>query len=233
MTASNNEFNGSTPDSVPPAEERSNGRGSKPVEDDAMDAPWTGEENGASDPEQLDPPAEPEELRSFVEAALLVSDDPLTARRLGDLLGCDGREIRELMEGLKEEYDRGNRGFQLIKVSGGFKLTTREEHYPWLKRLFGQRTVERMSEAAMETLVIVAYHQPIIREEIQSIRGVNCQSVLRTLMEKNFVRIVSRRDEIGKPIEYGTTQKFLDYFGLNTLNDLPDEEEIGAVLGEG
>lgn len=170
------------------------------------------------------------EIRARVESALFVSDEPLKASELSDLLPVDGHETREIMESLKEQYNEEQRGVQLIQVSGGFKMTTRERHYDFLKSMFGERTLPRLSDSAIEALVIIAYHQPIIRQELESIRGVNSQSVLETLLDQNFIRIAGRRDEIGRPIEYRTTQKFLDYFGLNTLNDLPDEDDINELL---
>jgi segregation and condensation protein B len=173
-----------------------------------------------------------DELKSYVEAALFVSSDPLSASDISDYFDIDGRRIRELMKELKKDYDESNRGFQLLKVAGGFKMTTRRKHYSLLKKLFGERTLTRLSDPAIETLVIVAYHQPITRSEAEAIRGVDCQSVLQTLLEKDFVRISGRRDEIGRPIEYTTTDRFLDYFGLNSLNDLPDEDEIDSLIGE-
>lgn len=173
-----------------------------------------------------------EELKSYVEAALFVSSEPMSAADLSNYLDRDGNRLRELMKELKEEYDRTGRGFKLLKVAGGFKMTTRSEHYPMLKKLFGERTLTRLSDPAIETLVIVAYHQPVTRSEAEAIRGVDCQSVLQTLLEKDFIRIGGRRDEIGRPIEYSTTDRFLDYFGLNSLNELPDEDEIQSLFGE-
>ncbi len=173
-----------------------------------------------------------EELKSYVESALFVSSEPMSAADLSNYLDPDGNRIRSLMERLKDEYDGSNRGFQLLKVAGGFKMTTRSKHYPMLKKLFGERTLTRLSDPAIETLVIVAYHQPVTRSEAEAIRGVDCQSVLQTLLEKDFIRISGRRDEIGRPIEYSTTDRFLDYFGLNSLNELPNEDEIQSLFGE-
>lgn len=170
------------------------------------------------------------DLKSIVEAALFVSEEPLTAARLSETIPVDGSKIRQVMIELKEEYQEEERGMQLLKVSGGFKMTTREEHYPVLEKLFGRQTLARLTDSAMETLVIVAYYQPVTRAEVESIRGVNSQSVLKTLLEKEFIRIKGRRDEIGRPMVYGTTTKFLDYFGLNSLDELPDEEEVEALV---
>jgi len=189
------------------------------------DAPENGQSDTSEEPDI-------QEVRAKIESALFVSDDPLQASELSDLLPVDGHETRELMEDIKQEYNEETRGVQLIKVSGGFKMTTRERHYDFLKKMFGERTLPRLSDSAIEALVIIAYHQPIIRQELESIRGVNSQSVLQTLLDQNFIRIAGRRDEIGRPMEYRTTQKFLDYFGLNTLNDLPDEDDINELLEE-
>jgi segregation and condensation protein B len=200
--------------------------GPEPVDDDAADQETTAEEENRDEEADFDE----EEVRARVESALFVADEPLQASELSELLPVDGHETRAIMESIKEEYDEGTRGVQLIQVSGGFKMTTRERHYDFLKSLFGERTLPRLSDSAIEALVIIAYHQPIIRQELESIRGVNSQSVLETLLDQNFIRIAGRRDEIGRPIEYRTTEKFLDYFGLNTLNDLPDEEDINELL---
>lgn len=187
---------------------------------------------GEDEPESMPEDLDEEDVKSYLEAALMVSTEPVAAADLSEFFEYDGREIRAMFKELKEQYDRNNRGFQLLKVAGGFKMTTRSRHYPFLKKLFGERTLARLSDAAIETLVIVAYHQPITRSEAEAIRGVNCQSVLNTLLEKDFVRISGRRDEIGRPIEYSTTDRFLDYFGLNSLNDLPDEDEIESLINE-
>lgn len=194
----------------------------KPVSETTDEAQETPSLSGGSD----------EEIKSCIEAALFVADDPLSAADLSEPLGVDGNRIRKLMEELQEEYNLEDRGIQLLSISGGFKLTTRERHYPYLKRMFGKRTRPRLSDSAVETLVIVAYHQPITRSEVEAIRGVNSQSVLNTLLEQNLIRISGRRDEIGRPMEYRTTTEFLDYFGLNSLDDLPDQQEIQDLLGE-
>ncbi len=186
--------------------------------------------NEPEDVMPLDP--DPGEIKAYVEAALFVSPEPLSASDLSQYFECGGHRIRGIMEDLKAKYDATNRGFQLLKVAGGFKMTTRRKHYPLLKKLFGERTLTRLSDAAVETLVIVAYHQPVTRSETEAIRGVNCQSVLQTLLEKDFIGISGRRDEIGRPIEYSTTDRFLDYFGLNSLDELPEESEIESLVGK-
>jgi segregation and condensation protein B len=206
---------------------------SDPSLDAVMDRQSDPKDSTASDAgEEMPEEVSDDELKSYVESALFVSSEPMSAADLSNYLDLDGNRIRGLMEELKEEYDRSDRGFQLLKVAGGFKMTTRSKHYPMLKKLFGERTLTRLSDPAIETLVIVAYHQPVTRSEAEAIRGVDCQSVLQTLLEKDFIRISGRRDEIGRPIEYSTTDRFLDYFGLNSLNELPDENEIQTLFGE-
>ncbi len=172
------------------------------------------------------------DVKAVVEAALFVSDQPMRAARLSDIIPVDGSKIRRIMVKLKEEYDSENRGMKLLEVSGGFKMTTREKHYSLLEKLFGRQTLSRLSDSALETLVIVAYYQPVTRAEVESVRGVNSQAVLNTLLEKDFIKIKGRREEIGRPMVYGTTTKFLDYFGLNSLSDLPDEDEVETLLPE-
>ncbi len=176
--------------------------------------------------------ADDEEIKSCLEAALFVAEEPLRASDLSDPLGVDGNRLRRLLKQLQEEYRLDDRGMQVLTISGGFKLTTRERHYPYLKRMFGERTRARLSDSAVETLVIVAYHQPVTRPEVEAVRGVNSQSVLKTLLEENLIRISGRRDEIGRPMEYKTTDRFLDYFGLSSLNDLPDQDEIQQLIDE-
>ncbi len=168
-------------------------------------------------------------LKALIEAALFVSEEPIRAAELSDILPVDGGKIRQIMLELKEEYKEQERGMQLLEISGGFKMTTREEHYSFLEKLFGRQTRARLSDSAIETLVIVAYYQPVTRAEVESLRGVNSQSVINTLLEKGFIKIKGRRDEIGRPMEYSTTKKFLDYFGLGSLNDLPDEDEVETL----
>ncbi len=166
------------------------------------------------------------DLKQVVEAALFVSEEPLRASELARVMPVGGGKIRQIMIELKQQYDSDCRGMQLLEISGGFKMTTREEHYPLLEKLFGRQTRARLSNSAIETLVIVAYYQPVTRAEVEGFRGVNSQSVLNSLLDKGFIRIKGRREEIGRPMEYATTEKFLDYFGLSSLNDLPDEDEV-------
>lgn len=162
-----------------------------------------------------------------LEAILLVADEPLPARRLAALAGVkDANEARRLLRKLQALYERDGTAFQVEELAGGFQLLTRTEFHPWLARLRRVGNEMRLSAAARETLAIVAYRQPIMRADIEAIRGVQCGELLRLLMEKGLVRIAGRHDSLGRPVLYGTSKKFLQVFGLRTLRDLPLVEEL-------
>jgi len=167
-----------------------------------------------------------------VEAALFAADEPLTARRLAVVAGIpDGTEARRLIRKLQTLYDKDGTAFQVEELAGGFQLLTRAEYHPWLLRLRRTGNDIRLSSAARETLAIVAYRQPIMRADVESIRGVQCGEILRLLMEKGLVRIAGRHNSLGRPVLYGTTKKFLQVFGLKNLRDLPKSELLGAPPG--
>ncbi len=164
---------------------------------------------------------------ALVEAALLAADDPLTARRLATAAGlADAAEARRLVRKLQTLYDKDGSAFQVEELAGGFQLLTRAEYHPWLVRLRRTGHELRLSAAARETLAIVAYRQPIMRADIEGIRGVQCGEVLRQLMEKGLVRLAGRHESLGRPVLYGTTKKFLQLFGLKSLRDLPLVEQL-------
>ncbi len=162
-----------------------------------------------------------------VEAALFAADEPLTTRRLADVAElADGNEARRLVRKLRALYDRSGSAFQVEELAGGYQLLTRQEFHPWLARFKRTGTELRLSPAARETLAIVAYRQPIMRADVEAIRGVQCGEMLRLLMEKGLVRITGRHDSLGRPVLYGTTKKFLQVFGLKSLRDLPEVEQL-------
>jgi len=164
---------------------------------------------------------------AVVEAALLSADEPLTARRLAGIVGLtDGNEARRLVRKLQAHYERESSAFQVEELAGGYQLLTRPEYHPWLARLRRAGNDMRLTPAARETLAIVAYRQPIMRSDIEAIRGVQCSDVLRLLMEKGLVRIAGRDDSLGRPVLYGTTRKFMQIFGLKSLRDLPLAEQL-------
>ncbi|HWG44114.1 MAG TPA: SMC-Scp complex subunit ScpB [Gemmataceae bacterium] len=164
---------------------------------------------------------------ALVEAALMAADEPLTLRRLATVAGLtDAAEARRLVERLQALYNQDGTAFQVAELAGGFQLLTRVEFHPWLARLRRAGNEMRLSAAARETLAIVAYRQPITRADVEAIRGVQSGDMLHQLMEKGLVRIAGRDDSLGRPVLYGTTRKFLQLFGLRTLRDLPQAQEL-------
>jgi segregation and condensation protein B len=163
---------------------------------------------------------------ALVEAIFLAADEPLPLRKLAraaDL--ADTAEARKIVRKLQELYDKDGTAFQVEEIAGGFQLLTRPEYHRWLVRLRTGQDL-RLTAAARETLAIVAYRQPIMRADIEAIRGVHCGEILRLLMEKGLIRIAGRDNSLGRPQLYGTTKKFLQMFGLKSLKDLPEVEDL-------
>jgi len=162
-----------------------------------------------------------------VEAALLAADEPLTPRKLAAVAGlADAAEARRLVKRLQILYDQGDSAFQVEELAGGYQLLTRPEFHPWLSSLRGKQEELKLSASARETLAIIAYRQPIMRADIEAIRGVQCGDMLRLLMEKGLIRIAGRHHSLGRPVLYGTTRKFLQVFGLQDLRDLPAQTDL-------
>jgi segregation and condensation protein B len=165
-------------------------------------------------------------LRPAVESLIFSSEYPLRIDTIKEILGePDKGKIESVLEGLRQEYRDPNHGFELVYVAEGYQFRTKSEHAEWIKRLRKTRT-PRLSRSSMEVLAIVAYKQPIMRTEVEAIRGVDSVSVLKTLLEKKLIRILGRKDVPGRPIVYGTTREFLQFFGLKNLSDLPTLREI-------
>jgi segregation and condensation protein B len=157
-----------------------------------------------------------------LEAVLLISRQPQSSRKLAQLTGlADGTKARTLVRNLNRLYDSEGSAFRVEEVGGGFQLLTRPKFAPWLRRLQVVAAEVRLSAPAMETLAVIAYQQPVLRAEIEAIRGVQCGEILRQLIERDLVRIVGRSNELGRPILYGTSRLFLQLFGLRQLSDLP------------
>lgn len=164
---------------------------------------------------------------ALLEAVLLIADEPLPIRKLLQVTGlADVSTIRRLMKKLQELYDEAGSAFELEELAGGYQLLTRPEYHRWLTSLHRSQQELKLTAASRETLAIVAYRQPIMRADIEAIRGVHCGETLRLLMEKGVVKIVGRHDSLGRPVLYGTTKKFLQVFGLNSLKDLPNAERM-------
>lgn len=174
-----------------------------------------------------------EELKRIVEALLFASPDPIGVGRVKAIVpGIENQQVIEVVGQLRDDYTREDRSFQIVEVGGGFQITTKPEYAIWVGKLLETRSVHRLSKAALETLAVVAYKQPCLRSTIESVRGVNVDSVLRTLMERNLLRIVGRGEGPGRPLLFGTTRDFLLQFGLSRLSDLPKMEEIDQLVGE-
>jgi segregation and condensation protein B len=162
-----------------------------------------------------------------IEAALFAADEPVSLRRLAALAGLhDAAEARRVLRKLQGFYSEDGTAFQVTELAGGFQLLTRPEYQPWLIRFRRSGNELRLSAASRETLAIVAYRQPIMRADVESIRGVQCGEILRQLMEKGLIRIAGRHQSLGRPVLYGTTRRFLQVFGLKSLRDLPAAEQI-------
>jgi segregation and condensation protein B len=165
---------------------------------------------------------------SVIEAILFASDEPLSADRLVNIAEFNGgvKQVKKCIETLNQQYQQSGRAFRIEEIAGGFQMMTLPEYNNWLKNLLRQRADNKLSPAALETLAIIAYKQPIIRADIESIRGVACGEMVRSLMYKGLVKIVGKAEVLGRPLLYGTTKKFLEVFGLNDLKDLPKAEEL-------
>ena len=165
-------------------------------------------------------------VESVVEAVPFASDEPLAPARLADIVGVGVKQVREHIENLNGKYRANNNAFKIEQIAGGYQMLTLSPYNHWLKKLLRVRSDNKLSPAALETLAIVAYKQPVIRADIEAIRGVAVGEVVRGLMYKGLVKIVGRAEVLGRPMLYGTTRKFLEVFGLNSLKDLPKAEEL-------
>lgn len=160
-----------------------------------------------------------------LEAVLFLARHPQASRKLAQLAGlADGTKARTLVRALNRLYDAEGSAFRVEEVAGGFQLMSRPKFAAWLRRLHNAPVEVRLSAPAMETLAVVAYRQPVLRAEIESIRGVQCGEILRQLIERDLVRIAGRSEELGRPFLYGTTRRFLEIFGLRHLDELPRAE---------
>lgn len=171
------------------------------------------------------------DLKAIIEALIFASPEPISTRGLVKLLEPETPEdVTAALEALKVGYDRPG-GLQLVEVAGGFQIVTRPELHEWVRRLFHDHTTKKLSVSALETLAVIAYKQPITAPEITEIRGVNAAGVVGTLMERKLIKIVGRKQVVGRPFLYGTTREFLERFGLNDLSDLPKVEDMSELLG--
>ena len=171
------------------------------------------------------------ELKAILEALIFASPEPLTPKAMFKLLDTEPKEdVAAALEELKRDYDRPG-GLQIVEVAGGYQIVTRPDLHEWVRRLFNERTTQKLTVQALETLAVIAYRQPITAAEITEVRGVNTSGVLNTLLERHLIKIVGRKQVVGRPFLYATTKEFLIRFGLNEIADLPKVEDMAAALG--
>jgi len=173
--------------------------------------------------------------KAILEALIFASDSPLTVDRMKEVLGLAKREIQRLLAEMMEDYRKEERGITLEEVAEGFQFRTRPEFGEWVRKL-KKAKASALSQPSLETLAIVAYRQPVVRADVEKIRGVDSGGVLRTLLEKKLIKIIGKKDVPGKPIVYGTSKKFLEVFGLKDLSELPtlkDLDSLGPSSTEG
>lgn len=184
----------------------------------------------------------PTTLRSLLEALIFAAQEPLTVNQIQSMYALEGangdarkieqEEIAQVIEALNNEYASAEKPYRIVGIAGGYQFATLPTYADWLGKLYKEQARRKLSQASTETLSIIAYRQPITRPEIESIRGVDCDYVLKTLLEKDMVTIVGRATTVGRPLLYGTTKEFLKHFGLNDIADLPRPREIQEILGE-
>jgi segregation and condensation protein B len=172
-------------------------------------------------------------LKDVIESLIFISLEPLTLEKIkGICTEFSEKEIQEAIQELTENYSSNQRGIQIIQAAGGYLFSTKSEHDQWVRRLLRLEQKNKLSHAALETLATVAYHQPITLAEISALRGVDSTHSIKTLLQKRLVKITGRKKSPGRPLIYRTTDRFLTYFGLISLSDLPSEEEITKILDE-
>jgi segregation and condensation protein B len=193
-----------------------------PTSDDQVPDPGTGR--------PVDPALT--EMIATVEAILFASDSPLTVSKIGSVAELTPGAVGKAITALNERYAEGTSAFRIEPIANGYQMLTLPEYQDVLSRLLRTKSQSRLSQAAMETLAIVAYRQPIMRADIEAIRGVACGDLLRGLMEKGLIKIVGRAEVLGRPMLYGTTRRFLEVFGLGALDDLPRVEELRSGAPE-
>ena len=172
------------------------------------------------------------EAKFVIEALIFAADRPVSVDQLARVIdGLGNDTILQLIHELQGEYDAERRSFQIVEIANGFQICTRDEYAPWIKKFYTTEISSRLSVSALEALAIVAYKQPVTRAEIEEVRGVNSESVIRTLLERNLIKVIGRKQAPGKPMIYATTTEFLMHFGLRDLSELPSIDEIERMLG--
>ena len=177
------------------------------------------------------PPRGAAEVKAILEALIFASPEPLTPKAIYKLLDSEPKEdVQAALAALRQDYE-GRGGLQLVDVAGGLQIVTRPDLHDWVRRLFHERTTQKLTVQSLETLAVIAYRQPVTAAEITEIRGVNTAGVLNTLLERHLIKIAGRKQVVGRPFLYATTKEFLIRFGLNDLSDLPKVEDMAEALG--
>lgn len=174
-----------------------------------------------------------DQLKAILEVLIFLSQEPLTLDRIKEVLGeVPEEELQATLAALQADFNQESHGIEIIQSAGGYLFTTKPDHDQWVRRLLQIEKKSRLSSAALETLSVIAYHQPITQAEVSAIRGVDSTYSIKNLLQKKLIKIVGRKKAPGNPLVYRTSEKFLEYFGLNSLDDLPKEEEIAKILEE-
>ncbi len=170
-----------------------------------------------------------EDLQKIIETLLFITDRPVKVSRLVDVIeNTTAKEVREAITKLQDDYMARGSAVQILEIAGGFQMCTKPEYGRWVRRLYNEKMTTRLSNAALETLAIIAYKQPLTRAEMEAIRGVDVAGPLEKLLDRGLVRVVGRKDTLGHPMVYGTTDEFLRMFGLNKVAELPDLQVFAA-----
>lgn len=170
-----------------------------------------------------------DDLKKIVETLLFITDRPVKPSRLAEVIdGANTKQVREVIQTLQDEFIAQGRAVQIVEIGGGYQMATKPEYGRWVRKLYNEKMTTKLSTAALETLAIIAYKQPITRAEMEAIRGVDVAGPLDKLLERSLVRVVGKKDTIGRPMVYGTTDEFLRMFGLNKLSELPDLQVFAA-----
>ena len=169
--------------------------------------------------------------QNIIECLIFANDGPLPARKIIQIIGQGTeKQVQEQVGVINAKYAKTDIPYEIIEVAGGYQMVSKPEYSDWITKLFASRNTSRLTQRALETLAIIAYKQPITKQEIESIRGVNVDGVVRTLIERNLITVTGREKAPGNPLLYGTTKFFLEYFGLNSLEDMPRLKEIDELL---
>lgn len=172
---------------------------------------------------------ERDQIKSILESLLFVNENPIEAKELAEITGASLKDIENIFDEMVNANKDKPSGVCIVKVAGGCQMCSSPENEPWIRKMYQERNKQKLTVAALETLAIIAYKQPITKVEIEAIRGVNVDGVTKNLTNLAFIKIEGRKEVVGRPFLYTTTRKFLEYFGLNSIKDLPKLEEFAAL----